>query len=86
MELRRSEERQRALLEINNAIIANLNRESLFSAVTQALRTILNFDVAAICLLDRRKNVFRLFALEFPGLVNHPFDVGARNFSGRGFA
>ena len=65
-ELRRSEERQRALLEINNAIIANLNRESLFTAVTQALRKILTFDVAAICLLDREKQVFRLFALEMP--------------------
>ncbi len=75
-ELRRSEERQRALLEINNAIIANLNRESLFTAVTQALRKILTFDVAAICLLDREKQVFRLFALEMPSLVKHPFDVG----------
>jgi len=75
-ELRRSEERQRALLEINNAIIANLNRESLFTAVTQALGKILTFDVAAICLLDREKGVFRLFALEMPSLVKHPFDVG----------
>jgi len=75
-ELRRSEERQRALLEINNAIIANLNRESLFTAVTQALRKILTFDVAAICLLDRDKDVFRLFALEMPSLVKPPFDVG----------
>lgn len=75
-ELRRSEERQRALLEINNAIIANLNRESLFTAVTQALRKILAFDVASICLLDRKRDVFRLFALEIPSLASHPFNVG----------
>jgi len=75
-ELRRSEERQRALLEINNAIIANLNRESLFTAVTQALRKILAFDVASICLLDRERDVFRLFALEIPSLASHPFNVG----------
>ncbi len=33
--------------------------------------------MAAICLLDREKDVVRLFALESPGLVNHLFDVGA---------
>ncbi|NIO07733.1 MAG: PAS domain S-box protein, partial [Deltaproteobacteria bacterium] len=75
-ELRRSEERQRALLEINNAIIANLNRQSLFSAVTDALRKILTFDVATICLLDQEKKVVRLFALERPGMEKTPFDVG----------
>jgi len=75
-ELRRSEEKQRVLLEINNAIIANLDRGALFSAVAQALGKILSFDAAAICLLDRGKDVFRLIALESTSLEDHPFEIG----------
>ncbi|HEX9880315.1 MAG TPA: GAF domain-containing protein, partial [Candidatus Binatia bacterium] len=76
-ELRRSEERQRALLDINNAIIAKLDRGSLFQAITRALRKILGFDVAALCLLDRERDVFKLFALETLFLPSQPFDVDA---------
>ncbi|MGB7948018.1 MAG: PAS domain S-box protein, partial [Candidatus Binatia bacterium] len=54
-ELRRSEERQRALLEVNHAVVTNLDRESLFEAVTRSLRKILYFDVAVICLRNRQR-------------------------------
>lgn len=76
-ELRRSEERQRALLDINNAIIAKLDRGSLFQAITRALGKILAFDVAAICLLDRDRDVFRLFALDTSSSSEQPFNVDA---------
>ncbi|HXV78635.1 MAG TPA: sigma 54-interacting transcriptional regulator, partial [Candidatus Binatia bacterium] len=75
-QLRRSEERQRALLEVNHAVVTNLNRESLFEAVTRSLRKILSFDVAVICLLNRHRNAFTLFALEKPSLPDTPFKVG----------
>ena len=42
-QLRRSDERQRVLLETNNAIIANLDRASLFTAVAEALGTVVAF-------------------------------------------
>lgn len=74
--LRRAEERQRLLLEINNAIIANLDRQSLFHAVAQALKKVFSLDGAAICLRDPERNIFRLFALETPALSNYGFEVG----------
>ena len=37
-------ERHRVLLEINNAIITSLSRESLFKAIGQALVDVLPFD------------------------------------------
>jgi formate hydrogenlyase transcriptional activator len=75
-ELRRSEERQRALLEVNHAVVTNLDRESLFEAVTRSLRKILYFDVAVICLRNRQRDAFKLFALERSSLPDSPFNVG----------
>jgi len=74
--LRVSEERQRILLEINNAIVANLNRESLFRAIAKALGQAVSFDGAAICLSDPEKDLFRLFALEMRSLPGYEFAVG----------
>jgi PAS domain S-box-containing protein len=71
-QLRRSEERQRLLLEINNAVIANLDRQSLFHAITQALKKVFSFDAAGICVKDPEKGTFRLFALETPALPPLP--------------
>lgn len=50
--LRRYGERQRAVLEINNAIVANLDRTSLFAALAQAPARALCFDRAALTLLS----------------------------------
>jgi hypothetical protein len=36
-------ERYRALLEINNALVAKLTRDTLFAAVVPALRRVLTF-------------------------------------------
>lgn len=62
-QLRRSEEHQRVLLEINNAIIANLDRPSLFRAITQALRNVLPFDRASLALYDPTRDVLTVSAL-----------------------
>ena len=75
-QLRRSEERQRILLEINNALIAKLDRESLFRAIAKTLHEIVSFDGAAICLSDPEEDVFRLFALETFSLPRYEFGVG----------
>jgi formate hydrogenlyase transcriptional activator len=57
-------ERYRTLLEINNALIANLTRDALFRAIADAVRRVLPFDRTAIFLHDPRRDVLRLFTLE----------------------
>jgi GAF domain-containing protein len=54
----------RLLLEVNNAIISNLTRESLFRATAEALRKVVPFDRAI--LYDAENDVLRTFALEGP--------------------
>ncbi len=61
--LRQSEERHRVLLNINNAIIANLDRESLFDAVFQALNEVVPFHRASLALHDVRADVLQVYAL-----------------------
>jgi DNA-binding response OmpR family regulator len=60
--LRRSEERHRVRLELNNAIITNLDRASLFDALVQALRQILSFDRASLALYDPGREVLTIVA------------------------
>jgi formate hydrogenlyase transcriptional activator len=57
-------ERYRTLLEINNAVVGNLTRETLFAAIAPALRRILPFERIAIFLHDPARDVLRLFVLE----------------------
>ncbi|HEU5191586.1 MAG TPA: sigma 54-interacting transcriptional regulator [Methylomirabilota bacterium] len=57
-------ERYRALLEINNAVVGKLTRDTLFAAVAPALRRILPFERIAIFLHDPARDVLRLFVLE----------------------
>ena len=62
--LRKSEERWRTLLEINNAIITNLTQEALLHAVTESLRRIIPFDRASFSLYVPERKTFRLLAME----------------------
>jgi len=65
-ELRASEERQRVLLDVNNAIVTCLDRESLFSATATALQHAIPFDRSALVLLDPIKDVFRVLGVAGP--------------------
>lgn len=65
-ELRRSEQRQRALLEISNAIVANLDRPALFEAIAAALARVLPFDRASVTLYDPARDVLTVYALAGP--------------------
>src|SRR5579864_7052012 len=71
--LRKSEERARTLLEVNNAIISSLTQDSLLTAVSKALHRVLQFDAVAILLHVPERDTFRILALE--GVVRH-FHVG----------
>ncbi len=62
--LRKSEDRWRTLLEINNAIITNLSQEALLRSLAEALRRVVPFDRAALTLYQPDKNVFRFVAIE----------------------
>src|SRR5262245_1497140 len=62
-ELRASEERQRVLLDVNNAIVTCLDRDSLFAATSTALRRAISFDRAALVLHDPIKDVFRVLGV-----------------------
>jgi GAF domain-containing protein len=64
--LRASEERQRVLLDVNNAIVTCLDRDSLFSATTIALRRVIPFDRAALILHDPTKDLFRVLGVAGP--------------------
>ena len=71
--LRRSEERARTLLEVNNAIISSLTQDALLSAVSKALHRVLRFDAVALMLHIPEHDSFRILALE--GIVRN-FHVG----------
>src|SRR5215468_2297065 len=74
-------ERHRTLLEINNALISNLDREALFRAIAGALRRVLPFDRTAIFLHDPDRDILKLFILE-TSLPSSYFTVGLELPSG----
>src|SRR5690349_13497838 len=68
-------ERDRTLLEINNAIITKLTQAELFEAICQALERTIPFDRVALVLHEPEKDVLRIAALAGPHRSNH-FVVG----------
>ena len=62
--LRKSEERHRTLLEINNSIIMNLTKDALYQAVCEALRRVLPVDRASLALYQPDRDTLRIIALE----------------------
>jgi len=62
--LRKSEERNRTLLEINNAIITSLSQEALLRSVSEAIHRVVPFDRAAISLYVPEKDSFRYLAVQ----------------------
>ena len=76
-ELDSAKDRQQALLQINNAIVNNLTREALFSAVATALRGVLSFDCASLVGFDGGGDLSMLHA--FAGAPSpRLFPVGAK--------
>ena len=72
----RAQARERAILEVNNAIISNLTQETLLRAISQALFRVVPFDRAALTLYDTATDQLRVLALEgrLPPL-NYPIGV-----------
>jgi formate hydrogenlyase transcriptional activator len=63
-ELRKSEERKRTLLEINNAIINNLTQEALFASVYEAIRCVISFDRAAFLFYQPKSRTLKLVSMD----------------------
>src|SRR5580658_869152 len=62
--LRKSEEKNRILLQINNAIITNLTQQALLHSISQALHPVFPFDRCAITLYQPERDSFRFLAVE----------------------
>ncbi len=62
--LRKSEEQNRSLLQINNAIITNLTQEALLHSISEALHRVIRFDRCAITLYQPERDTFRFLAVE----------------------
>src|SRR6266536_279234 len=63
-ELRKSEQRKRTLLEINNAIINNLTQEALFVSAYEAIRRVVSFDRAAFLLYRPETKTLKLLSMD----------------------
>src|SRR5215813_8427288 len=62
--LRKSDERNRSLLEVNNAIITNLTPEALFRSAFEAIRRVIPFDRAAFLLYRPETETLQLVSMD----------------------
>ncbi len=60
-------DRQRLLLDINNAVVSHLELRKLFTSITVSIRRVMKADVVSLALLDQHTNQLKLYALDFPG-------------------
>ena len=66
-ELARERDRLRMVLDVTNAMVANLDLRELFRAVSELLRRLIRHEYASLVLVDPAKGQLRLEALDFPG-------------------
>jgi len=62
--LKASEERLRVLLDVNNAIVTCLDRDSLFGSIATALGRIIPCDRCALVLHDPGRDVFKVLGVQ----------------------
>ncbi|MBV6470615.1 MAG: Anaerobic nitric oxide reductase transcription regulator NorR [Nitrospirae bacterium] len=58
-------DRQRLLLEVNNAVVAHLDLEQLFPAVSACLRRVIQHDGSSLLLCDAETGRWRIHVLDF---------------------
>jgi formate hydrogenlyase transcriptional activator len=66
-QLARERDRLRVVLDVTNAMVANLDLRALFLAVSESLRRLIRHEFASLVLYDPAKGELRLEALDFPG-------------------
>src|SRR5262249_30209683 len=87
--LKKSEQRQRLLLEINNAVVTKLTREDLFQAICDAMARVIAFDRVALALYESGSNSLRLVTFAGPYIRGDYTPIGrklALNDSAAGIA
>ena len=55
----------RLLLEVNNAVVSNIELRPLFAAITASLRKVIQHEYTSLALYDADSNQLRLHALDF---------------------
>jgi formate hydrogenlyase transcriptional activator len=55
------------LLEVNNALVSNLEPRALFSAISSCLRRVVAHDYTSLAVYDGERNAFDMWAIEFAG-------------------
>ncbi len=76
----RLEEQYQLVLELNNALTANLNRQDLFRSLFRSLHNYVSFDAVGVAVMVESEKVVRIFAVLSPdepqhielGGVHHP--------------
>ncbi len=66
-ELASERDRLRLLLEVNNALVSNLEPRALFSAIATCLRRVVAHDYTSLAVYDAGRNAFDMWAIEFTG-------------------
>jgi len=74
--LRQSDERNRSLLEVNNAIITNLTPEALFRSAFEAIRRVIPFDRAAFLLYRPETETLQLVSMDSYDTESDFFQLG----------
>jgi formate hydrogenlyase transcriptional activator len=64
-QLAHERDRQRLLLEVNNAVVAHLDLDALFVAVSACLRTVIQHDGSSLLLCDEEAGEWRIHMLDF---------------------
>jgi formate hydrogenlyase transcriptional activator len=75
--LARERDRLRLLLEVNNALVSNLEPRALFSAIATCLRRVVSHEYTSLAVYSAPRREFDLWAVEFTGaqLVNEQTTV-----------
>jgi formate hydrogenlyase transcriptional activator len=64
-QLARERDRQQLLLEVNNAVVANLDLDKVFTAVSACLRKVINHDGSSLVLYEPETRRYRIHVLDF---------------------
>src|SRR5437016_13869500 len=65
--LAQERDRLQLLLEVNNALVSNLEPRALFSAIAKCARRLVAHDYTSLAVYDPRRAAFDMWAVEFAG-------------------
>jgi len=87
-QLAHERDRLRLLLEVNNALVSNLDRRALFSAISTCLRRVVSHDYTSLAVYNGERNAFDMWAIESTGkglIKEHMFVPVEGSPAGRAF-